>query len=342
MPLFVEDYARRLAEWRKAAANTSQLLINCLETIDASLWLIAAHRLAQALVLLHNAIETALKSELERIHGVLIADRSKLDYAALKSLLKEAFMAHPRGKSLQIHDFDLEKTISFTEALDRVAELYPFISSWRQRIMGTTRTEGLHGLRNAIVHYGSDRGQMSEYARTIATIAFPFLDQLLRESADVSLANVVTPKVYRELDIARTVCQRLEQEQNKIESYVLNTVSAQVLHTFADWRPELVDDDVITEVDLDRELKMVERMRRRLASEWADAIIEKECQVCECNNLFVKIDPVTEPRRTLHVLAAQCPKCGLEIGEDERFLAEYHVGALSEAEIEATLKDCGL
>ncbi len=115
-----------LAEREKLRELNSRLLLSGLDFIDASLWLIAGDRLPQALVMLHNAIEVALKGELERIHKILIANSKELsDFRALKSLLRDAFMKHPSGSGVEIPEFDIEKTIYFEEAFDRVAELYP-------------------------------------------------------------------------------------------------------------------------------------------------------------------------------------------------------------------------
>jgi hypothetical protein len=84
--------------------------------------------------MLHNAIEVALKGELERIHKILIESTKELgDFRALKSLLIEAFMRHPSGTGVGIPEFDIEKNIYFEEAFDRVAGLYPGLSEkWRR------------------------------------------------------------------------------------------------------------------------------------------------------------------------------------------------------------------
>jgi hypothetical protein len=205
-PIYIGDYYNRMEAWKAATASTSQLLVNCLESIDASLWLIAGNRLPQALTLLANSVEVAFKSELERIHRVLIADKSRLDYKALKSLLRDAFLAHPRGHGLQIPTFDMERTITFAEAMDRVLELYPMVSVWKSRL------QNLYNLRNDIVHYGATQKQDGEYTAAVATVAVPFLTSFLREAQNVELEKFITPGVSRELTVAGQVCDKLQAE----------------------------------------------------------------------------------------------------------------------------------
>jgi hypothetical protein len=220
VPIYIGDYGARLNEWKKADESGSQLLANCLESIDGSLWLIAGGRIPQALVMLHNSVEVAFKSELERIHPVLIADNRKLDYNALKSLLKDAFHSHPRGQQMNIPDYDMERSITFVEAMDRVKDLYPSVESWKVKL------KHAQSLRNDVVHYGSSRKVESEYVESIVTTLFPFLHAFLQEADGIDLKNVVSQPVFRELQVAKKVCERLVREDQAIGIYVLKTVIA--------------------------------------------------------------------------------------------------------------------
>jgi hypothetical protein len=334
MPIDTAEYQLQKAEWKKARQSGPQLLVNCLDTVDASLWLIAGDRVPQAMVLLFNAIEIAFKAELERIHRVLIADSRRLDYAALKSLLRDAFLKHPRGQTMDIPDFDLERTISFGEAMDRVRDLYPVVDAWKSRL------KDLQNLRNEVVHYGSGTPGDAHYAHGIATVAFPFLGAFLQESADLSLDRIVTPSVFRELAVAREVCDRLTKEKLEGGSYVLRTVGHVMLHTFVDW-PQPTDRDGWIREDGDAEFEMAKVMRSEVARQWNDCYVEMSCRVCGSTNLFVRVEPQTPASRSLRVVAARCPKCGLDIREIHRWLAEYHVGPLKDETIEEFLKDIG-
>src|SRR4051794_43584 len=100
----IVDYYARLEERRRIQEGKSQLLLYCLDLVDASLWSLAGWQDPQALVQLDGCIEIILKAALETVHRVLIADMRRLDYEGLKRLLKEAFLAHPRGRALQIKD----------------------------------------------------------------------------------------------------------------------------------------------------------------------------------------------------------------------------------------------
>jgi hypothetical protein len=86
--------------------------------------------------MLDNAIEIALKGELDCIQRILIANTKELnDFRALKRLLRNIFLKHPSGGSVDIPEFDIEKTIYIDEASDRMAGLYPGLSqAWRKRL----------------------------------------------------------------------------------------------------------------------------------------------------------------------------------------------------------------
>jgi hypothetical protein len=53
------------------------------------------------------------------------------------------------SNKLEIPEADVEKTITFFEAFDRVRELHPSVGTKR------TALEKMHGIRNDIIHYGS-------------------------------------------------------------------------------------------------------------------------------------------------------------------------------------------
>jgi hypothetical protein len=111
-----------------------------------------------------------------------------------------------------------------------------------------------------------------------------------------------------------------------------------MLHTFVDW-PKL--SDITGEYNSENEFQIAEAMKMKVEREWAYSYIERDCQICGSVNLFVRVDPITEPQRSLLVLAAKCPQCGLDINDRERYLAECHVGELSQDEVETFLRDIG-
>src|SRR5688572_10975704 len=98
-----------LDEHKKVQELNSRMLLSSVDFVEASLFLIAGGYLAQALVMLDNAIEVALKGELERIHPILITDTRELnDFGTLKGLLKDAFLKHTAGNRIDIPEFDIE------------------------------------------------------------------------------------------------------------------------------------------------------------------------------------------------------------------------------------------
>jgi hypothetical protein len=215
---YIGDYYARLDERRRIADGKSQLLVYCLDLIGASLWSIAGGEDPQALVQLDGCIEIAFKAEPEAVHRVLVADTRRLDYESLKRLLRDAFLAHPRGRKLQIDDYDIEQTITFAEAKRRVTDLVQSVRVWEQGI------DEFHAARNEIVHYGPDRARSGEYARMIATIGFPFVSDLLAEVGSADFQRAVTPPIGRELSVAKRVCEVARQHGVEVGRYCLKTV----------------------------------------------------------------------------------------------------------------------
>jgi hypothetical protein len=73
-------------------------------------------------------------------------------------------------------------------------------------------------------------------------------------------------------------------------------------------------------------------LKNDVESEWNGHYIEKHCHMCD-GAMFVKVEPMLKPKPSLLVLAAKCAHCGLDIKEEERFLAEYHVSELSAQDV---------
>jgi hypothetical protein len=230
-----------LAERAKVKQLNSRLLMSAVDVIEAAYWLIGGNQFAQALVMFDNAIEIVLKGELERIHRILVADTKNLDYPALKSLLRDAFSQHPSGKDIQIPEFDIERTITFATAFDRVAEIYPIIKDrWRKRLLPDRGGEenALHALRNDIVHYGGDEAQRGQYVAAIVDVALPFLEEILalitkHEESPVSLRQLLKEWIYREVDVARAVLKDLRENGLPPAPYAVAPLAHHILWSHA-------------------------------------------------------------------------------------------------------------
>jgi hypothetical protein len=312
---YIHDYYGHLDERRRAAEGKPDLLVYCLDLVEASLWSLAGGQDPQALVQLDSCVEIALKAELEAVHGALIADTRRLEYEHLKQLLKDSFMAHPRGSRLKISDFDMEHTITFTEAKRRVREL---VSVVKKR---DAELDRFHEARNEIVHYGPDRIQSGEYARMIATTGFPLLAELLSEIGSVDFERLVTPPVWRELGVATRVCDACMMAGAPVGSYCLKTVRWRVLHDRVHWP---VPDDYEIAGFNHREYEVAERVRKELEEPW-ELWIDHHCKICGGYPSFVAVEPETAPARRLVPLAVEGPKCGLSIEQGDRFLAALHI-----------------
>ena|SRR5882724_414612 len=344
-----------LAERKKLQELNSRLLLSAVDFIEASLWLIAGDCLAQALVMLDNAIEVALKGELDRIHRILIANTKELnDFRTLKSVLRDAFLKHPSGGSVDIPEFDIEKTIYFDEAFDRVAELYPGLSqAWRKRLTSSRggRQDSLHSLRYNIVHYGSNREASGRYAEVIVNTAFPFLEELFQRVTGntVSLPHRLMEWIYREVEVARLVLRNLQNEQKPPEPYAIKTLQHHVLWTYAAWPSPRDDlDTLMVSGETDWE-QYTERRKRALVKTWDDSLmVEVPCPVCDSETgdgsyVRAQVLPENDPLDNNCLIAKgfNCFVCALHISPRERFLARHFVGQIPEDIATAYLKDIG-
>src|SRR5262245_18539002 len=162
MPYDALEYLKRELALKKIRESHSPLAVSAMESLDAALWLLGGRREPQALSLLHNAIELALKGELENIHRALIADGRRWGYEELKAILREAFLAHPRGASVNLPEFDIDRTITFDEAINRVKDLYPsLLTKWEKQL------KKLHSFRNKLIHYGHEPSDISDFVEAI-------------------------------------------------------------------------------------------------------------------------------------------------------------------------------
>lgn len=315
------DYNKREyeSEWKKVEQEKSALFFNCLKSVTASLWLLAGKQIPQTVILLHNSIELAFKAELEQIHPILITDQ-KLDYKILKTLLKKEFALHPRGGYLNIPDLEINNTIGFSEAMDRVKELYPeLISKWESDIKRLQRA------RNNIVHSGAKALDESEHVYVIAAVAYPFLEEFLQEAQDISLKLIISPNIHREVSVAAELCKRLQNIGKRPSSYALKTIGHSVLYTYVDW-PRASEDILGLESGTsDMLLGDVEEMY--IKREWTHFNwIKVDCRICDNISTFVKLSKVSFAEQILTPIEVYCPHCGLEIAENEHLLAEVHIG----------------
>lgn len=332
MPEYIVHYAERVAEMRKAQTAPSQLLTNALELIDGALWLVAGGRESQAVSALHNAIELVFKAELERIHRVLIADNKRLDYKSLKSLLKDAFLNHPQGKSLIIEDYDLEKTITFSEALDRTKDLYPQVVKWERHL------KRLQFARNDIVHYGSDPNKKDEYVFLISVVALPFLVEFLAASNEIDLRKLIGQDIYREVDIALAVCLDIQKNQKTVFRNALKTVERAILYRNVEF-PQPTDSEGWIKDNNDREFETAESLKRELRGRWQGEIVDAPCKICGSIHAFAEIEEFDETVPSeMPPLSLACAVCGLDLSREDTPLPQIHYGVISADDIENSMQ----
>jgi len=349
-----------IAEREKVNRLRSRLLMSAVDVIEAACWLIAGNQYAQGLVLLDSAIELVLKGELERIHRILIADTKKLDdFKTLKSLLKDAFLQHPSGKDLNIPDFDIERTIYFETAFDRVAELYPTIGKWRKQLLPRKAEKAdkaddnaLHALRNEIVHYGGDPAATGRYVAAIIEVALPFLEELFflitqHEQEPVRMSHLLMEWVYREVGVAATVLKDLRVNGFPPAAYAIAPLAHHIVWTNTQW-PNPNDDlySITTYGFNDWEESA---RRQKLPNGWEDTlVIEVDCPICGSRpgdgsivlaKVLIEREPIDE--KLLVPEGFLCHVCGLYIDPSQRYLAKHFVQIPPEIAADY-LKDIGI
>jgi len=339
-------------EREKLKRLDSRLLMSAVNIIEAAYWLIGGNRYPQALVMLDSAIELILKGELERIHRILIADSRNLDFKALKGLLKEAFLQHPSGRDMDIQEFDIERTIYFDTAFERVAELYPDIKGWRKRLLDKGGdSDALHALRNEIVHYGGDDANSGKYVAAIVEIALPFIEKMLalitqHEESPVSLPHLLMEWIYREVGVAQAVLKELRENGLPPASYPLAPLAHHILWSHTRWpSPE---DGLDTLEGSGKWDDLV--ARRRFPAGWnSDLTIEVSCPICGSTAsdgsyvpARVLIDSEPLDRKILVPEGFLCYVCGYEIRPRERYLAKHFAPPIAPEQAAAFLKDLGI
>jgi hypothetical protein len=212
---YIGHLAERRAEWKKARQSTSALIPNALEQIDAAIWLIAGGRYSQAIRALHAATELLLKSELEKFHPLLIADR--IDYRLLKGLLKDELQKHSQFPSIVTGSLDFDRTIKFDDALARASEIHPDLKEWK------TELKKLQNVRNNIIHRHGN-GDHDQYVPLMCMTALPFLEMFVSRSAQLDLEKLLGRDVYREVRVARHVCEELKRSGQTKYLHALKTV----------------------------------------------------------------------------------------------------------------------
>lgn len=348
MPFDDSEVGLRAQSMAAIRKDRSPMLASAVETLEAAIWLMAGGSYAQAVSLLHTSIELSLKAELDRVHRALIADKRSLDYSDLKSILKEEFAAHPRGRALTIPAFDIDKTITFLEAVERVGDLYPEII---RRWYGGSRKEStplkdFHDLRNDIVHSGGRGSARIGEIEAILLVALPFLKTFLEAvlPEDVALEALVMPRVNRELKVAQKVAEHFRQKSPDvpIPSHVLACLSHLVVFNRT-YIAEFLDRDGYVEDDGDRDFRLGEQAKREFENDERHHDFTGTCHICDNYSLFVslELDEERSPPQVF-VQALSCFKCGLLIeGDSPEALANVHFGPVDEHAIRAYLKDMG-
>lgn len=341
MPFDADEVYRKNGAMEAIRRERSPLLASSIETLDAATWVMAGGSHAQAVSLFHTAIELSLKAELDRVHRALIADRRGLEYNDLKRILRQEFAAHPRGQALSIPPFDIDKTITFLEAVDRVGDLYrEVIQPWRKRL------EAFHQLRNDIVHAGRRGPSPLGEIEAILLVAFPFLKTFLGAvlPAGATVESLVMRRIYREFEVAHQAVEHRKRKssQDPIGADALACLSRLIVFNRSHVA-DLWDRDGYLLDEGDRDYELGEQAKREFERDGLHHDFTGLCRICSNHSALISLELEEErasPR--VYVKALSCFKCGLRLdGDSPEAIANIHFGPVEPDQMRAYLKDIG-
>jgi hypothetical protein len=334
-----------VAEREKVKKLESRLVSSAVNMVEAAYWLIAGDSFAQALVLFDGAIELLLKGELERVHPILIADKQSLaNYDLLLTFVKDSFNRHPFGKNLHIPDIDIERTIYFGEAFDRIAKFYhPILDKWRGPLVNS-----LHKLRNEIVHHGGSATARGQYVSAIIEVALPFIEEFLalvtqHYPEPIRLSHLLFEWVYREVSVAQKVLNDLLRSGLPPAAYAIAPLAHHILWTNTQWPKPTDDQGTIASHGLGSWFEFDQRYKNPKG--WNN-VVTIDCPICGSDTREGDLIPARvlledEPlgRKQLVPEGFICLVCGFEINPSQKYLARHFVPPIPPETAAAFLKD---
>jgi hypothetical protein len=311
--------------------------MGAVELLKAAFWVLSYPMPAQALMLLHQAIEVACKGLLQEIHVLLVADR--LDYAFSKYVVKDSLAAHRLGRNvnaeIDIDLFDPSRTCSFEDAWKRVREMMPALSSFSE--MGL---DGLTKLRNAITHRGAERDKGFQYSRAILSVALPALDEFYKRAYDgIILKDLLGPDLARELDVARLYLAMIEKDNALPKNRLLHTYQCEYQKSLIMGSGHLLFDERGYRLDLgDHRHEINAKLHRDLdqrPEKWGSLVGEGVllgCKICGEVGIIVGIDSeiyLIDGKEAIDPCSLYCPSCGLNLPKSYSVLVKLHYGPLT-------------
>jgi hypothetical protein len=145
---------------------------------------------------------------------------------------------------------------------------------------------------------------------------------------------LLSSSIWREIAVAKSCCDELAKAGLPCMRYVLKTVKHKTLHTFVQW-PQVTDSQGWVQEDDERTFQLSSQMEMTVSREWGDEWVKASCRICSSISAFVQVE-IREADRSVIPIAVRCPECGLRIGQNDRYLAQLHIGDL-EAETKAKL-----
>jgi hypothetical protein len=330
----VEWHARVKAK-KRLREDYGPMVVSAVESLEAAVWLLGGYLVPQSLAMFHNAVELLFKAELARIHLAMIADPRQLKFEDLKALFRDQVRSHPRGSAMQIPEFSIERTITFSDAMKRVKEFYPAtVSKWEAKLVG------LNDLRNDVTHYGGDTEAVGRYLLGILLTAVPFCREFMKEAYGTDIDNVLFESVNREVQVAANTVEELQRDGSALGTYVLNTVSVLLRYRWG-LAPEFVDDRGAIRDEDERDFELAQQAKKEFEKAGSDVDAEETCKICGAYPAFVCFEVHNRRAKTVRATAIKCFKCGLDVGAEDKHLAHFHHGPVEQTDAEKFLKSIG-
>lgn len=217
--------------------------------------------------------------------------------------------------------------IKFKDLLLIVSEGNETVKCWQNEIRKAQRQ------RNTIVHSGGREEDTHNYVQIISTICFPLIDELFKKNWQITLEAIVSPFVYRELSVAKMVCDALQEKNLNQFGHALKTIRPTIFQRDVCF-PEIIDENGWVQYEGDREFEIGRSVKKEFSSECSGDILEVCCKICGSHDAFVEVHFDEDSPKGCYPKSMICSKCGLDIKSTDIFLAEKHFGFLSIEEIE--------
>lgn len=320
------EFLKKVREFGTAGAGAA------LETLDAAMLLLAWGKVPQALVMLHQTIEVALKALLEEVHVLLVLQEMNFELA--KGLAKDHLQKHRLGRRItnfiDPETFDPQRTCQFMDAYRRASQLIEFKS------VDVKTVDRINKLRNAIAHYGGKPEESFNYLDVILNGALPWLTEFYREAYGGELSHYLFGPCYRELVVAGEYLGRCKQSQDLPRGRILSPFAHRfLLESIVGSGRLLFDSEGSMRDTSEWKMENLEADFQHYEMKWSEFRVvgevgQLDCVICGQSCIVALEEPRKVDGETIyHPVAIHCPNCGLHLDPDYSELVQLHYGSIT-------------